>query len=114
MAGSASTFTLPIVAWPAISPASSSIIGAIALQGPHQGAQKSSRTGQVDSARVASRVAVVMWTALSSLMNDLLVPFGCRPAPVGFCPDAAPPSQLRALERAGGRCRPYPRSLFAQ
>src|SRR5210317_1869459 len=43
--GLSSTFILVICTLPAYSSASSSITGPIALQGPHQGAQKSTRLG---------------------------------------------------------------------
>lgn len=45
MASFSSTLTFPIVSLPSSSVAISSRIGAIALQGPHQGAQKSTSTG---------------------------------------------------------------------
>jgi hypothetical protein len=57
--GSASTLIFTTVAWPVISFAGSSIIGAIAWQGPHQGAQKSSKTGSGRPASASSKVAVV-------------------------------------------------------
>ena len=54
-----STLTFVIFTLPSNSVASSSKIGAIALHGPHQGAQKSTSTGTVDEVIVSLKLAVV-------------------------------------------------------
>src|SRR5690606_33385652 len=63
MASLSSTLTLAIEAWPPSSAATCSRMGAMALQGPHQGAQKSTRTGwspdTVESKFVESRLAML-------------------------------------------------------
>src|SRR5690606_20618725 len=56
-----STLTLAIFTLPAYSSASSSRAGAIILQGPHQGAQKSTSTGSEDCSTLASKSASVAW-----------------------------------------------------
>src|SRR5450755_1987849 len=57
-----STSILPKVILPLYSPASSSTIGAIARQGPHQAAQKSTSTGLSDFSTSESKLASVTST----------------------------------------------------
>src|ERR1022692_2220614 len=57
-----STSILPNVTLPLYSPASSSTIGAMARQGPHQAAQKSSSTGLSDFNTSESKLASVTST----------------------------------------------------
>src|SRR5271167_4243261 len=57
-----STSILPTLILPLYSPASSSTIGAIARQGPHQAAQKSSSTGLSDFNTSESKLASVTST----------------------------------------------------
>src|ERR1700690_1395282 len=68
-----STSILPTLTLPSYSPASSSTIGAIARQGPHQAAQKSSRTGLSDFSTSESKLASVTSTVvlLAILPPDL-------------------------------------------
>ncbi len=47
--GSTSVFTLTTSSFPALRSATLAISGATVRQGPHQGAQKSTRTGKADS-----------------------------------------------------------------
>src|SRR5580704_7834589 len=54
-----SVFILPIRTLPANSPANSSIVGAKRRQGPHQGAQKSTSTGSLESSTSALKLASV-------------------------------------------------------
>src|SRR6478609_7185910 len=60
-----STFSLPIFAFPAYSSASWSMIGVIWRQGPHQVAQKSTRTGVSDLRTSASQAASVKFSVLT-------------------------------------------------
>src|ERR1039457_1116707 len=57
-----STSILPTLTLPSYSPASSSTIGAIARQGPHQAAQKSTSTGLSDFNTSESKFASVTST----------------------------------------------------
>jgi hypothetical protein len=59
VSGFSSTFSLAIVSLPAFSAAISSRIGAIALQGPHHSAQKSTSTGSPAAPIVSSKVVSV-------------------------------------------------------
>src|SRR5450759_3769610 len=59
-----STSILPNVTLPLYSPASSSTIGAIARQGPHQAAQKSISTGLSDFNTSESKLASVTSTVV--------------------------------------------------
>jgi len=54
--GDSSVLSLTALILPSYSPANSSIKGAIMRQGPHQGAQKSTRTGTDDLRTSASNV----------------------------------------------------------
>src|ERR1035437_6292659 len=53
----ASTSSLPTLALPAYSPATTSIVGAICRHGPHHSAQKSTKTGTSDRSTSGSNVA---------------------------------------------------------
>ena len=64
VAGFSSTFILTTRTLPSYSLASSSMIGPTARQGPHQGAQKSSRTGRSDLRTRLSKVASVTCSAI--------------------------------------------------
>src|ERR1035441_10214792 len=55
----ASTSSLPTFNFPAYSPATTSIVGAICRQGPHHSAQKSTRTGTSDRRTSGSNPASV-------------------------------------------------------
>src|SRR5216683_1213323 len=68
-----STSILPIVTLPAYSVASSSTMGAIARQGPHQAAQKSSRTGVSDFR--------TSWSKFASLTSIIPLPAILPPTP---------------------------------
>src|SRR6201995_3401977 len=56
---SLSMFTFPTFAWPTLAVAISSTMGEIIRQGPHQGAQKSTRTGTSDLITSWSKLAAV-------------------------------------------------------
>jgi hypothetical protein len=60
VAGLASTSTLPTLTRPSYSVERSSTMGAIALQGPHQDAQKSTSTGTSDWRTSAPKFASVI------------------------------------------------------
>ena len=62
--GFSSTLTLQILTRPLYSSASSSMIGPTARQGPHQGAQKSTRTGIFDFSTAELNVASVICSAI--------------------------------------------------
>ena len=57
---------------PSNSFANSSRIGAMALQGPHQGAQKSTRTGVAEASTVDLKVSLVRWVILLDMMPEKL------------------------------------------
>ena len=59
-ASCSSMLTFAILIFPSNSVASSSRIGAMALHGPHQGAQKSTSTGVGDAFKVLLKDSVVM------------------------------------------------------
>lgn len=65
-----SMFTFPMATLLPISVASSSRMGAIALQGPHQGAQKSTSTGVVpEAATAAAKDSVVRWATWADIRS---------------------------------------------
>ena len=64
-----SMLTLTIVNLPSSSAASSSRMGAMALHGPHHGAQKSTRTGVVAEVMADLKVSVVRLAIFSDLMD---------------------------------------------
>jgi len=66
IASFSSMLTLAIVILPSNSVASSSRTGAIALQGPHHGAQKSTSSGVADPATAALKVSVVRWLSFQT------------------------------------------------
>src|SRR5437868_1324020 len=66
---SSSTLTLRTLTRPAYSLASASTCGAIILQGPHQTAQKSTRTGRFDFSTCSSNSEVVTAVALLIVFN---------------------------------------------
>src|SRR5450755_4150325 len=63
-----STSILPTLTLPSYSPASSSTMGAIARQGPHQAAQKSTSTGLSDFNTSESKFASVTSTVVVVLL----------------------------------------------
>src|ERR1044071_7071906 len=65
-----SMLTFAIFNLPSSSVANSSRIGAIALQGPHHGAQKSTSTGVVDALTVLLKDSVVRLTILSDMVIE--------------------------------------------
>src|SRR5580693_5785702 len=67
IASLSSMLTFATVSFPSNSTASSSRMGAIALHGPHHGAQKSTRRGVVDAATAALNVSVVRWAIFSDI-----------------------------------------------
>src|ERR1700722_12351839 len=74
-----STSILPMVTLPLYSPASSSTIGAIARQGPHQAAQKSSNTGLSDFNTSESKFASVTSTRALLAIHPPEMQFPRRP-----------------------------------
>src|SRR3954467_6357365 len=68
IASFSSMFTLVILTLPSSSVASSSRIGAIALQGPHQGAQKSTSTGVAAAVTVGLKGSVVRFVIFSDMV----------------------------------------------
>lgn len=60
--GFSSVFNFPIFTRPAYSEANSSMIGAIILHGPHQGAQQSTRTGRGKESTSSWKVLSVIST----------------------------------------------------
>ena len=63
-----SVFTLAIFNLPSISPARSSKTGPIMIQGPHHGAQKSTRTGNSDS-----RISFAKFCFVTSIVFDISI-----------------------------------------
>src|SRR5215216_3980166 len=63
-----SMLTFAIFNLPSSSLASSSRVGAIALHGPHHGAQKSTRTGVVALAMADLKDSVVRWAIFSDIV----------------------------------------------
>ena len=68
MPGASSVLSLPTATFPSSSVESSSMIGPILLQGPHQGAQQSTRTNSLFSMK-SSKVSSVISTVISSPMG---------------------------------------------
>ena len=66
-----STLTLQILTAPSSSEASSSRMGAIALQGPHHGAQKSTTTGTEPLVTVDSKLELSSSVILSDIVSWL-------------------------------------------
>src|SRR5208282_5463629 len=66
--GLSSVFIFPILILPRYSVASASTVGVIALQGPHQGAQKSTRTGTSEFSTSWSKEPSVKFSVLSPAM----------------------------------------------
>src|ERR1700704_1746377 len=73
--GFSSMLSLAMRKRPWYSPAISSRMGAIILQGPHHSAQKSSNTGLSDLRTSLSNVASLVWTILGLLTAEI-PPFG--------------------------------------
>ena len=71
-----STFTLPILNVPRFSLASSSIVGPIIRQGPHQGAQKSTRTGTSESSTCCWKFSSVNSRACPAIAKDSFISAG--------------------------------------
>src|SRR5580692_6405466 len=69
--GLSSTLIFTNLTLPSYSFASSSIEGAMALQGPHHGAQKSIRTGLSDLRTSLSKLESVTWRTLSFAIDFL-------------------------------------------
>ena len=67
IASFSSMLTLAMEILPSNSVASSSRTGAIALHGPHQGAQKSTRSGVAEDDTAFLKVSVVRWVILSDI-----------------------------------------------
>ena len=65
-----SVFSLHILAFCAYSPANSSMMGDIILQGPHQGAQKSTRTGTSLLWTISSKLASVSSIVLPAMIES--------------------------------------------
>src|SRR5689334_21071684 len=73
-----STLTLPTFADPTVPSAISSITGPIMRQGPHQGAQKSRRTGVGDLSTSASKldsvIVTTFWLAIVVIWKVIRMP----------------------------------------
>src|SRR5271170_7687257 len=70
--GLSSVFILPILILPWYSVARASTVGVIALQGPHQGAQKSTRTGTSEFSTSWSKEPSVKFSVLSPAIKIVL------------------------------------------
>src|SRR5208282_3566962 len=68
--GLSSVFIFPILIFPRYSVANASTVGVIALQGPHQGAQKSTRTGTSEFSTSLSKEPSVKFSVLSPAIRD--------------------------------------------
>src|SRR6185312_9186138 len=74
--GVSSVFSFPTFTLPAYSVARASIVGPIALQGPHQGAQKSTKTGVSDFSTSWSKAPSVKVSVFSAAMSLSHIPEG--------------------------------------
>lgn len=72
VAGFLSTSSFPIFAFPAISFANTSIIGATTRHGPHQAAQKSTRTGSFDLPTSSAKLPSVITTGAAETVSGNL------------------------------------------
>src|SRR5437773_12026863 len=86
--GFSSVFSFPTFTWPAYSVAMASIVGPMALQGPHQGAQKSTSTGVSDFNTSWSKAPSVKVSVFSAAMF-VSFPWGSDPYDAGLSPKDA-------------------------